>query len=286
MHLPRLSLAGLLVTALLSPAPEPADAAPRPQWRLRFSDGFDTPAPRGAFSDCDHFPDTGRAYCGGLTGRTRADWWAYPDGWPDTATQRAYPVGGRYDPATTVWISGGRLHLRLWRGPDGDVHSAAVVPKPMMGLRYGRYEERFRVSRTAVGYKSAHLLWPVDEAGCRGCEIDFPEFEWTGTIHAFTHPKGGGRQDAFDTGALWTSWHTSVIEWTPSGVAYFLDGRLIGRSVSGVPDRPMSWILQNEAALDGSRAAPGSRAQLDVDRVRGWSWAGAAQTPRARTADR
>ncbi|MFD0384897.1 hypothetical protein ACFQ2B_29575 [Streptomyces stramineus] len=77
------------------------------------------PAPRGAFSDCDHFPDTGRAYCGGLTGRTRADWWAYPDGWPDTATQRAYPVGGRYDPATTVWISGGRLHLRLWRGRTG-----------------------------------------------------------------------------------------------------------------------------------------------------------------------
>ncbi|MFD0384675.1 hypothetical protein ACFQ2B_27855 [Streptomyces stramineus] len=219
----RLATTGVLLAALLSMSVAPAD--PAPQWRLRFSDHFTTAVPRGAFSDCDHHADTPRAYCGGLPRSVRAKWWAYPAGWPDTATQRGYPVGGYYDPASTLSVSGGQLHVRMWRGPTGSVHSAAVVPKALVNQRYGRYEERFRVSRAAVGYKSAHLLWPVDDAACPGCEIDFPEQEWTTTIHAFTHPKGSGRQDTFDTGARWTSWHTSLIDWSPGRVRYYLDGR-------------------------------------------------------------
>ncbi|TVL89836.1 glycoside hydrolase family 16 protein [Streptomyces sp. LX-29] len=225
--------------------------------------------PIGSFSDCDHYVDTPRAYCGGLTGATRADWWAYPAGWPDTATQRGYPVGGRYDPASTVWISGGQMHIRMWRGILGPVHSATVVPKKLMGMTYGRYEERFRVSRVAPGYKSAHLLWPAVNDGCS--EIDFPELEWTGTIHAFAHPADCGPHVGFDTGRRWTDWHTSVIEWKPGEVRFLLDGELVGSATTGVPDRPMNWIIQNEAALNGDRAAPGSRAQLDIAYVRGWT---------------
>lgn len=263
----RLPVIAVVVAALLGLGTAPADATP--SWQLRFSDHFDTPVARGSFSDCSHYVDTPRAYCSGLPASVGAKWWAYPAGWPDTATQRDYPVGGYYDPASALWISGGRLHVRMWRG-GGAVHSAAVVPKAMMNLRYGRYEERFRVIRAAEGYKSAHLLWPVVNDGCS--EIDFPELEWTESISAFTHPRTCGRQDAFDTGEAWTDWHTSVIEWTPGRVKYFLDGRLIGQSTRGVPDRPMSWIIQNEAALDGSQAAPGSWAQMDIDYVRGWAW--------------
>ncbi|MFI8942741.1 glycoside hydrolase family 16 protein [Streptomyces syringium] len=264
----RRTLTGLLIAALLGLGTAPAEAAP--SWKLRFSDSFNVPVARGGFADCGHSVDTPRAYCGKLPAKVRAAWWAYPAGWPDTATQRGYPVGGYYDPATTLSISDGRLHIRMWRGPTGSVHSAAVVPKAMMGQRYGRYEERFRVSRAAVGYKSAHLLWPADDAACPGCEIDFPEQEWTTTIHAFTHPKGGGPQDAFDSGARWTAWHTAVTEWTPGHVRYYLDGRLIGHSTRGVPDRPMSWIIQNESALNGDQARPNSWAQMDIAWVRGW----------------
>ncbi|GAA3032288.1 hypothetical protein FHS39_002579 [Streptomyces olivoverticillatus] len=265
----RLATITLAVVALLAAGIIPARAA-APSWRLRFSDDFNTPVARGAFSDCDHAVDTPQAYCGGLSGRMRANWWAYPAGWPDTATQRDYPVGGYYDPVTTLSVSGGQLHIRMWRGPSGSVHSATVVPKKLMGQRYGRYEERWRVSKAAVGYKSAHLLWPVDDDGCS--EVDFPELEWTGTVAVFAHPSTCGQQVAIDTGARWTSWHTSIVEWRPGDLRFYLDGRLVAHTARGVPDVPMNWDIQNESALNGDSAARNSWAQMDIDYARGWTW--------------
>lgn len=232
-----------------------------------FFDDFSRAAPLGAFADCDHHVDTPAAYCANLTGWYRDNWWAYPQGWPDTATQRDYPVGGVYDPARTIWVDGGQLHVRMFRSTTGPVHAAAVVPKRVIGTTYGTFSERFRVSRVATGYKSAHLLWPVT-GDCQGCEVNFPENEYDSTIHAFTHPKGGGRQASYDTGVDWSRWHTSAIEWSPGRIRYFLDGRLVGESTGGVPDRPMIWVLQNESALNGDRAAPNSWAQMDIDWVK------------------
>lgn len=266
-------LVGLLVSLLLAGLTAPRAAA-APTWHLRFVDYFNTDVAKGRFTDCNHNPDTTAAYCGGLTGSVRANWWAYPKGWPDTATQRHYRVGGYYDPATTLWISGGQLHIRMWRGASGNVHSATVVPKALMGQRYGRYEERFRVSKVAVGYKSAHLLWPVNDSACPNCEIDFPELEWDGQIAAFMHHKNslGGDQDGYDTGKSWTAWHTSIVEWKPGDVRFYLDGSLVGHSTTAVPDQPMSWDIQNESALNGDRAALNSWAQMDIAHVKGWSW--------------
>lgn len=246
----------------------PAEAGPR---AVTFSDQFDSASPLGSWSSCNHAVDQPRAYCGGLDGRYQSQWWAYPTGWPDTATQRGYPVGGFYDPEHTTWVDGGQLHIRLWRGSSGPIHSSALVPKPLVGVRYGTFTERFRVSSRSVGYKSAHLLWPID-GSCPGCEIDFPEGEWQGTISAFTHPKGHDPKDAFTSGALWSAWHVSTIEWAPSVVRYWLDGKLIGASSRGVPDGPMIWVLQNESALDGSSAPLNSSAQMDIDWVSGQGW--------------
>jgi hypothetical protein len=250
-----------------------------PTWHLRFADGFNTPVARGRFTGCDHNTDTPQAYCSGLPASVRSAWWAYPAGWPDTATQRGYPVGGYYDPATTLSISpspwgDGQLHIRMWRGASGPVHSATVVPKAAMGLRYGKYEERFRVSHVATGYKSAHLLWPVSNDACPNCEIDFPELEWTGQISAFAHHRDsiGGDQDAYDTGKTWTSWHTSDILWQPGSVTFLLDGHVVGHSTTAVPNTPMDWDIQNESALDGSSAAPNSWAQMDITYVKVWSY--------------
>ncbi|MFE0048131.1 glycoside hydrolase family 16 protein [Streptomyces albireticuli] len=265
----RLLAAVLLAAAPLAPRAAPPAEAAAPEWHLRFADDFDTDVPRGSFSDCAHDPDTPRAYCGGLTGAMRENWWAYPEGWPDTATQRGLPVGGHYDPATTLSVSRGKLRIRLWRGRTGGVHSATVVPKKLMGLRYGRYEERWRVSHVSPGYKSAHLLWPVAKGGC--AEIDFPELEWNATVAGFAHPAGCGRQFAVDTGARWSRWHTSVIEWRPGDLRFHLDGEEVGRTTREVPDAPMTWDIQNESALNGERAAPGSWSRIDIDHVRGWS---------------
>ncbi|MFD1277345.1 glycoside hydrolase family 16 protein [Streptomyces kaempferi] len=259
--------AGLLTAALTTPTA----AGSTPTWHLRFTDDFNTTVAKGRFTDCNHSVDTPKAYCGGLTGSTRTNWWAYPAGWPDTATQRHYPVGGYYDPATTLSISGGQLHIRMWRGTTGSIHSATIVPKALMGQRYGRYEERWRVSKTATGYKSAHLLWPVSNTD-QCSEIDFPELEWTKTIAAFAHPSNCGKQMGIDTGKHWTDWHTSVIEWKPGRVSFILDGRTVGTSTDHVPSTAANWDIQNEAALNGDRATPNSSAQMDIAYVKGWTW--------------
>ena len=246
-------------------------AAP-PGFHLIFKDDFATNVPLGAFTDCNHNTDKSSAFCGGLApySGVQADWWAYPAGWPDTATQRGYRVGGYYDPATTVWISDGAMHIRMWRGSSGSVHSATVVPKAAIGMRYGAYTETFRVSSVARGYKSAHLLWP--SGACSGCEIDFPENSWDTTISAFNHPKGGGAQDAFDNLTRWTGWHTTTIQWTPGDVRFILDGSLLGESTRGVMDSPANWDIQNESSIDGESAALNSSAQMDISSVSVYSY--------------
>lgn len=271
----RLAAVALAVAALLGTAVAPARGA-APTWHLVFADGFNTPTKLGSFSGCDHSDDTPAAYCSGLTGSMRANWWAYPAGWPDTATQRNYPVGGYYDPATTLWVSpsqwgDGQLHIRMWRGSTGPVHSATVVPKAAMGLRYGAYEERWRVSHVATGYKSAHLLWPVSNSDpCS--EIDFPELEWDTQVAGFMHPSTCGQQIAVDTGKSWGQWHTSRIEWTPGDIKLFIDSKLVSETHTGVPSVAMDWDIQNESALNGEAAAPNSWAQMDITYVKAWSY--------------
>jgi hypothetical protein len=240
-------------------------------FKQTFAENFngDT-VPLGAFSDCDHAPDTRAAYCGGLSGDYRANWWAYPKGWEDTATSGADGNGGReiggiYHPEDTVSVhpAEGVMRVRMFRPADGGpVHSSAVVPKAAMEQQYGKYSERFKVTSAAPGYKSAHLFYDS------GFEIDYPEQNWDDSIHAFTHPG----EYAKDTGAKFTEWHTTSIEWTPGTVKFYLDGELQGTATKDVPGIPMSWILQNESALYGEYAEPGSSATMDTTWVAVYSY--------------
>ncbi len=196
---------------------------------------------------------------GQFPGAVESQWGAYPSPWPDTATQRGYAVHGYYDPATTTWISGGYLHLKMWRG-TGSIHSAAVYPKIASDVKYGRFIEVVRVSKVTQGYKSAHLLWP---AGNTYNEVDFPENEWTISPSAYVH-YGADSTINFDTNARWSDWHTYEIRWQPDLLAFYIDGKLAGHTTRGVPDVKMNWIIQNESALDGPSAPANSYAQMDI----------------------
>ncbi len=215
------------------------------QWRRVWSTNFGVAVPLGQFP-----------------GAVGSEWGAYPSPWPDTATQRGYAVHGYYDPATTTWISGGYLHLKMWRG-TGSVHSATVYPKAASDVKYGRFIEVARVSKVTRGYKSAHLLWPT---GNTYNEVDFPENEWTispaAYVHSADYPNG-----SFETNASWSDWHTYEIHWQPGVLDFYIDGKLIGRTTRGVPDVNMSWIIQNESALNGPEAPVNSYAQMDISYV-------------------
>lgn len=274
----RLAAIAFAAAAMLGSSAAPAHGS-SPTFRLIYADGFNTPVKRGSFTDCDHATDTRQAYCSGLTGSVRNAWWAYPAGWPDTAQSGQlghYPVGGYYDPASTIWIApsawgDGQMHIRMWRGPSGPVHSATVVPKAAIGLRYGRYEIRERVSHVGYGYKSAQLLWPVTDVNGQCPEVDFPENSHDVQPSAYDHPSSCGDQDAFDTGVNWSAWHTYDITWTGAGVTFAVDGRTIGTSRYS-PSVPMDWDIQNESSLDGETAAPNSSDQIDITYIRVWSY--------------
>lgn len=265
----RLAVVAAALAALLNAGVTPTHAAGSSFHRV-LNDNFSWTVPTGAWSDCNHNTDTRQAVCKGLPAYASKNWWAYPNTWPDTATQRGYPVGGYYSPETTLSVSGGQLHIRMWRGRTGPVHSATVVPKAAMGLRYGAYEERWRVSHVARGYKSAHLLWPNSNSDC--CEEDFPEGDWDSSINGYNHDLAGDNLTAADTSRAWTTWHTTRIEWKRDSVRYFLDGRLVDSTTQDVPRASMNWDIQNESSLDGESAAPNSWAQMDIDYVRVWSY--------------
>jgi hypothetical protein len=239
-------------------------------YTLKYTDEFGYDAPLGTFSDCDHNADTVNAYCTGTSGHYRNYWWAYPNNWPDTAKQRNYPVGGYYSPEDTIWVSGGQMHLKMYRGL-GNVHSATVVPKYSMNQKYGQYIIKERVSHVGVGYKTADLLWPTVNNGCT--EVDYPELEHDVTPTGFFHPQDCNiAQSSFSTGVSWSDWHVYAITWTPSFVHYWCDGVLVGSQDKLVPNVNMSWDIQNESALNGEQAAPNSYDQIDIEYVKGYSW--------------
>ena len=245
-------------TGLLAPAAR----ARAVTWIPVYDTHFAVNANLGSFAGCDH---TDTHVCDWLPQPVKSNLWAYPNPWPDTATQRNYPVGGFYCPSRTLWISGGQLHIRMFRNA-GAVCSAAVVPRRAMGRLFGRYTETFRVSRITTGYKSAHLLWPAGSD--QNFEVDFPENEWDTSINAFVHAASQGGQLSFNDGAAWGSWHTSEIDWTPGSLVFRLDGRVLGTASGGwVPDEPMDWIIQNESALNGESAPPFSSAQMDISHI-------------------
>ena len=256
------------------PAHLPAHPTAAPgMWKLKWRANFSESANQGSFSGCNNYAGTVHAYCSGLPAGLRSQWWAYPYPWPDTATEQHRRLGGYYDPSHTVWISGNQMHIRMFRVTSW-IHAAAVLPKAAIGMVYGKYMERFRVTPgSSPGYKSAHLLWPTTAP--LGDEVDFPEGPWNSSFCVFVHSVHETTQRNFCPGLRWTSWHTSEIEWTPHNLTFYLDGREIG-AVTGiwVPHQPMAWIIQNESALGGEQAPDHSSAQINISSVAVYSYQG------------
>jgi hypothetical protein len=252
------------------------EAVGGPLWQLKWQTDFPRAAPLGTFSGCDNYDRTPAAYCSGLPASVRSQWWAYPTGWPDSATEVHMKLGGYYDPARTISISDGQMHIRLFR-TTGPIHSAAVVPKAAIGLMYGKYVERFRVSdpESSTGYKSSHLLWPTGEP--LKYEVDYPEGEWDSgfCVHVHSVSLGSATKNICPDGTTFATWTTTEIDWWPGNLAFYLNGTEVYHLTGKwVPDQPMSWIIQNETALNGEIAPDNSSGQLNISYVGVYTYAG------------
>lgn len=225
-------------------------------WKYIFGDSFDRNAPAGSFLS------------------TYDNWAAYDTGWSDTSRR------GTYD-NDIISTSNGLMNIHLHTGADGKPRAA--VPIPLINGRgaddetnqlYGRYEVRFRSDEIA-GYKTAFLLWPKSEVWPRDGEIDFPEGNLNDTIGGYVHRQGatsGGDQAGFSTSARYSSWHTAVMEWTPTSVKLILDDQVVGNTTTRVPNTPMHWALQSETCLDGCDIPANASGDLQIDYVKVWKY--------------
>ena len=217
-----------------------------PGWRQVFTDDFTTNVPLGSFPAA-----------------VSTKWGAYLEGWKDTSKN------GTYSPGRVVSIHDGVLDKYL-HSENGVPLVAALTPKLPANMSAGRYAIRFKAD-PVPRYKTAWLLWPDSEVWPRDGEIDFPEGDLDGTIHAFMHRQNGtsgGDQDAYSTTARYTSWHTAILEWSPGRCAFILDGNTIGVSTSRVPSTPMHWVIQTETALSGEK--PTGSGHVLIDWVAVW----------------
>ena len=235
-----------------------------PGWNQVFADDFVTNVALGSF------PNAVRARWGD----------SYPDGWQDTTRN------GTYAPSKVVSIAGGVMNLHLHT--ENGVHMvAAPVPTivraggPKRGLRYGRYVVRFRAD-PLPGYKTAWLLWPDSENWPGDGEIDFPEGNLDGPIKAFVHPQGGtsgAHSDRFVTTAMYTSWHTAVIERTADRIVFLLDGKVVGIATDHIPNTPMHWVLQTETALTGPPPTDATDGNVQIDWVTAYTHSAGGAAP-------
>ena len=176
-----------------------------------------------------------------------------------------------------VSVSGGQLHLA------GGLHAGKDVGSGVMFLRdqkYGRWEVRFRV-QAGAGYAPDVLLWPKnnDDWPTAG-EIDLAEMNDPARagFGSFLHHGKDNTIVGHQTKADFTKFHTIAVDWLPTRVTYYLDGKKIfnvrpGDIRTGLPtESVMHLALQLDQGCSDfipcRNAATPAKVVMDVDWVK------------------
>ncbi len=119
---------------------------------------------------------------------------------------------------------------------------------------YGRYSMRIKATG-GYGYMLASMLWPNSDVWGEG-EVDFPEGYLHGTMYLWQHGVGCGNScaqnvDGYSTGVSFTDWHTVTVEWMPTSLKYYLDGRLIRTQTTNIPTTQHRHTLQMSPWIPG-----------------------------------
>ena len=131
------------------------------------------------------------------------------------------------------------------------------------GRRYGRWEARVRAPAADPSYHAVLLLWPDAENGPEGGEIDFMEIGDPARQKAdvFLHHGPDDEQEHGQVQVDATRWHNWAVEWTPTSVTTFLDGRKWYGTTdrAAQPPGPMHLCIQLDWFPERRRAACSSR---------------------------
>lgn len=89
------------------------------------------------------------------------------------------------------------------------------------------------------------------------------------------HDSGSPMSQTFIKGNF-KKFHTITVEWTPSRLDYFPDGRLVKRErdTSKIPHQPMFPAFQMQVHRNSSGQMPTKGSTMSVDSVKVWAWQG------------
>jgi hypothetical protein len=107
----------------------------------------------------------------------------------------------------------------------GEIYGAGAVQR--IEQKYGRYEVRMKADK-GRGYSAVSLLWPSDAYEWpRDGELDLFEVPSHDRSYVMqvTHNGDPMVQKIFNTKMDASQWHTYAIEWTPTKLVYFIDGK-------------------------------------------------------------
>ncbi len=116
------------------------------------------------------------------------------------------------------------------------------------GQKYGRWEARVRAPASDPSYNALLLLWPDAENWPVGGEVDFMEISDPArqVTDFFLHYGADNSQVSGQVRIDATQWRTWAVEWTPTHIAAFVDGREWYRTTdtSILPPGPMHLTIQ------------------------------------------
>ena len=179
-------------------------------------------------------------------------------------------------------VSGGALHLVLSKTPtsgttrDGQPmvyqwRSGIVTTYHSLEFTYGFVTVKARLPRGSGLWSALYLLpksqlWPP--------EIDIGEVSGSDTKHySMTIHSGRGFQlpKTIGTADLSAGWHTYAIDWEPSSVTWYVDGKVVYRYQGDqTPSEPMYFVADLAVAdffgVEPSTSTP-STTSLDIRSV-------------------
>jgi licheninase len=215
-------------------------------------------------------PPTGGGPGADISAATRLGWGrpVRVDEFDGTALGRAWNVydgpghagNGRRTPKA-VSVRGGILTI------TGDPKGNTAGMEWGGGQRYGRWEGRVKAPASDPTYNALLLLWPDAENFPVGGEIDFMEMmdHTRQETNVFLHYGKKNRQVSGEVRVDATQWHDWAVEWTPTHVATFLDGKQWWRTERKdiLPPGPMHLCIQLDW-FPGDRRGAVKRSTMQV----------------------
>jgi outer membrane protein OmpA-like peptidoglycan-associated protein len=187
-------------------------------------------------------PGYAESYVTDFTGTT------VPSGWDVYTGQPGGDPGAQWGLSHVV-VSGGLLQLNTWQDPAyGGEWVAGGLCQCGVVHTYGAYFVRSRL--TGPGPTQVELLWPT--SGWPP-EVDFDEtFGPTDLSMATLHWSSANSQTHNAIYTDMTQWNTWGVIWTPTSVAYTLNGRVWAQVdvASEVPHQPMTLDIQQQTWCD------------------------------------